>query len=487
MPVSELVTIPNVTLIETGDWNASTGPVTFTTDDLYAAVAALDDPAVKLPRMRFGHTGNVPMVESAGGFEEQPCVGKFTNLRVEQDGTALVADLVGVPKWLAEILPVAYPNRSVEAYFEVRTSTGKKHGMVVTSVALLGENLPAVQTLEDLEMMFSDDGSSEWVEALTAKSHVAASKGDDMPQKVSASVDQSDIRKAFYEQIATEESGRYWWWMHQMYIDPPVVIAEDDSGENWLIPYDSKSAEMGEPVQVFIQWVEKDSGKVAAAAGPPIPTQFGHPAKVYASAAASRPADRQHKLETNQKEETGSMPIDTKLLAAHLGLPEDATEEQINEALAAAEAAEEDTEETTAAETTEEVDTVVDEEVTTEKVPVAATSGVNVDAETWAQIQRDAAAGRAARAEQITARRTETVKAAVKAGKIPPSREGHYLSLMERDEQGTSQFLAGLESGVVPVNEIGSSEHADDGMTVQAQGTGLFPDLEARRAARQEA
>src|SRR5687768_12844411 len=142
----ELVTIPNVPLIETGTWQASTGEVTFTSQDLYAAVAALDDPAVKLPRMRLGHTeAGVSMAESAGQFEEQPCVGKFTNLRVEDDGNTLVGDLVGVPAWLAEILPIAYPNRSVEAYFEVSTSTGKKHGMVVTSVAMLGENLPAVQ------------------------------------------------------------------------------------------------------------------------------------------------------------------------------------------------------------------------------------------------------------------------------------------------------------------------------------------------------
>ena len=78
----ELVTIPNVPLVETGiDWPAGTGPVTFTPDDLYAAAdAALNDPAVKLPRMRFGHTSSTTSItDSAAGFTEQPCVGKLVS------------------------------------------------------------------------------------------------------------------------------------------------------------------------------------------------------------------------------------------------------------------------------------------------------------------------------------------------------------------------------------------------------------------------
>jgi hypothetical protein len=336
MPQAELVTIPNIPLIETGvDWPASTGAVTFSATHLSAAAAApYSDPAVKLPRMRFGHTkAGTSIYESAGGFEEQPCVGKFTNLRVENDGNALVGDLVGVPQWLADILPVAYPNRSVEAFFEVDTPTGKKHQMIIASVALLGENLPAVATLEDLQLLFSEEGSSEWIDALTAQTKVAASQGGDRlpaPRRVAASVDMGDVRSAFYEQIATEESGRYWWWLHQVYIDPTVVIAEDDSGEYWLIPYDGKTAEMGDPVQVFIQWVNKEDGKVAASVS--IPEQFGQPATVYAAARESRPAAREQEFH-NKKEARGSMPIDTLLLTKRLGLPDDATEEQINEAL----------------------------------------------------------------------------------------------------------------------------------------------------------
>jgi hypothetical protein len=118
-----------------------------------------------------------------------------------------------------------------------------------------------------------------WIDALTAQTKVAASQGGDRcPLKARGRRLRRHGRRtqAFYEQIATEESGRYWWWLHQVYIDPKVVIAEDDSGEYWMVPYPYDAARpvtFGDPVQVFIQWVNKEDGKVAASVS--IPEQFG--------------------------------------------------------------------------------------------------------------------------------------------------------------------------------------------------------------------
>src|SRR5436190_1327459 len=117
-----LTTIPNITLVETGEWDASSGTVTFTESDLRAAVAALDDPSVKTPRLRIGHTDSgVSIDASAGQFEEQPNIGKFVDLRMADDGQSIVADLVGIPEWIAGILPIAYPSRSIEGYHNVTT------------------------------------------------------------------------------------------------------------------------------------------------------------------------------------------------------------------------------------------------------------------------------------------------------------------------------------------------------------------------------
>lgn len=485
--MAELVTLPNVTLIETGTWEASTGEVTFTAADLAAAVAAIEsDPAIKAPRLRFGHTeAGVPVSESAGGFDSQPCVGKFTNLRLEDEGNALVADLVGVPKWLAEILPIAYPNRSVEAYYDVKTSTGKTHDMIVTSVAVLGTELPAVQTLDDLEILFSEEGPA-WVETLeTTGSLVMASRKEGaVPTRVSASIDTSDVRQAFYEQVATEDSGRYWWWLHQVYMDPQIAIAEGDNSDYWMVPYSfsDNEVEYQEPVEVFIQWVEKEGGKIAAKAAPLVSMETAKPEAVYASARLSRPAERQQAFDNNKKEAKGSMPIDTSLLTARLGLAQDATEEQINEALAA----ETPTPETPEVEETTEEQPETETEETegapeTETTPASVSaSGVTVDAETWERIQRDAAAGRVARDKQVKESREQFVAAAVKGGKIPPSRKAHYLSLMEKDDKGTREFLNSLAANSVPIEEIGTSEDDTD-QTTRAQGTGLFPELNRDR------
>lgn len=488
-----LKTIPNITLIETGTWQASTGEVTFTTQDLLAAVDALQDPAVKQPRLRFGHTKpGVSISASAGGFDSQPCVGKFTNLRVEEDGTKLVGDLVGVPAWLADILPIAYPNRSVEAYFEVNTSTGKHHGMIVASVAVLGEELPAVQTLEDLQVLFSEEGP-DWVQELEYEGDMVAASmggGDGIPVSVRASVDVADVRSAFYDEVATEDSGRYWWWIHQVYIDPTVVIADDEQGDFWLIPYTAKgnTVEFAEPVKVFIQWVETDSGKVAAQASTVnLPEQFGMADAVFASAAASRPADRQSAWNTKNKEARATVPIDTATLAKHLGLSEDASEEQINAALAAkAQEAEENDEDETTEDEVDETETGDDDDDTEgDDAQLSAdaqrvaeelkASGQVVDVE---QYKKDREFIAKARAKE----RDDFIGDAVKAGKIPPSRKAHYLSLMEKDEKGTKEFINKLEAGVVPVDEIGTSE---DEALASTKGTGLIPELEAARAAKE--
>lgn len=501
----ELVTIPRVPLIETGiDWPASTGPVTFTEGHLRsAAEAPYADQAIKLPRMRFGHTSATTSAsESADHHFEQPCVGKFINLRVEDDGNTLYGDLVGVPKWLGEktknedgsegpsVLSIAYPSRSVEAFFGVSTNTGKTHEMIITSVALLGENLPGVQTLDDLEILFSDE-PTEWIEALTADAKVAASQpqpgGDPIPQqRVAASVDTGDVRSAFYEQVATEESGRYWWWLHQMYLDPTVVIAEDDNMEYWLVPYSATASgvEFAEPVQVFIQWVEKETNKVAAKVS--LPEQFGQPSQVWASAEESRPEGRSTTSEGDEAE----MAIDTASLRTALGLsetdlPDDATEEQINEAIAAH----------AANAGSGEGDGGTEDEATGDEQPeaVAAAAGsgprtVAVDAEVWEETRRGAQAGLELQRSQARAANESFLDTAIRQGRIAPSSRASYLAQMNGpDDSGNGparasvmDLINGLEAGVIPVDEKG---HGEGETTKASQGTGLFPELERQRAA----
>lgn len=79
---------------------------------------------------------------------------------------------------------------------------------------------------------------------------------------------------------------------------------------------------------------------------------------------------------------------------------------------------------------------------------------VLVDEQVLAQMRADAAAGRAARDEQLRLEREQLVEAAVADGRIPPARREHWQSQLAADP-GAAVVLAGLAKGTVPVEARG--------------------------------
>lgn len=70
--------------------------------------------------------------------------------------------------------------------------------------------------------------------------------------------------------------------------------------------------------------------------------------------------------------------------------------------------------------------------------------------------------GRQARAQQVQDRRAQVVDQAIKDGKIPPARRDHYVGLMAKDEEGTTEWLNQMEAGAVfQVNAKGSAGGVD--------------------------
>jgi hypothetical protein len=437
--------------------------------------------------------------------------GQVHQLGVGDEGNTLYADLAGVPKWLGaptknpdgsdgpSVLSVAYPNRSVEAWFDVTSlSTQKHHKMIITSVALLGENLPGVQTLDDLQMLFSEDPGEEWIDGLTAgiKAAVAnPTEGGEVvpPTRVAASVDTSDVRSAFYEQVAVDD--RYWWWLHQMYLDPSLCIAEDESGEYWTIPYSvsGNDIEFEEPQKAYIQWVLEETGAVAAklAAGQKFPNQAN---LSFASAEESRPGERQKEYnDKHNKEAKGSVPIDIEALRKLPGmtdLPDDATEEQINEALAALpEPSTDDDNEQVVEEADAPVTASARKKVLAE---LKAAGMVLVDAESHTATQATVAELKADKDAAELKRRKGVVLQAVRDRKIPLSRKEHWDGMMTQDPEGTEAFLSAAPKNAVPGPPVGTDESIGDPESVSSgnvvsAGTGLFPKLDASRAARARA
>lgn len=404
--MTDLRTIPNVELVTTGTWDASTGTITFTEEMLAAAVAAVDDPAVRSPVLKLGHDGPLST--------DQPTIGRFVNLRLSADRQSIIADLTGVPGWLADILPTAYPSRSIEANIGVRTATGSTHDMVITAVSMLGIAEPAVETLADLQALYSDV-MPEFVEAGQA---VRASKGGPMSRSVQASVDTEDLRAAFYGSL---DSDRKWWWIRTIYLDPPTLIVDDDEGGLWRIPWSTAgdAFEFGEPEQVRVEYV-------AATAQPP----RGGILASYTSRAEARPDE-------------GSV-MDPEKIRERLGLPADASDDDVLARLDELQgAAQPPTEEASAVE---------------EPAEVAASgrdgSVVTVDRETWEQVRASAEQGREAAERLQREDREAKVEAAVRDGRISPARRDAWLKRLAADP-AEAEVLASLEPGLIPVSEIG--------------------------------
>ena len=137
MTAPELVTIPGVELVKVGKWDASTGPFEVDRELLEHLVEAHGAHALRRPVLKLGHVDP--------RFDGQPAVGYVDNLRVE--GDVLLGDFLSVPKAFADIAATAFPDRSVEIFYEFTDQAGKTWPAVLTAVALLGASAPAVTDL----------------------------------------------------------------------------------------------------------------------------------------------------------------------------------------------------------------------------------------------------------------------------------------------------------------------------------------------------
>lgn len=154
---------------------------------------------------------------------------------------------------------------------------------------------------------------------------------------------------------------------------------------------------------------------------------------------------------TTTKEST--VPLSDKV-AERLGLPADATDDDVLAKLD--ELAQEEPQPAEIGEVTVAVSVDTDKAASELAAAAAKLNLVVMDPDKVAKLQSDAAAGAQARAEQVAAAHASVVDDAIGKGKITPPRRQHFLALMTADPEGTTALLAGIPpETAVPMTEMG--------------------------------
>lgn len=277
-----LATIPGVELVRAGQWDISTGRITFTRDDLAAAVAALDCPAIRRPVLKLGH--DEPDPENGKRWDGEPAIGYIDAMALADEGLTIVGDYVGMPGWLGTVMASAYPDRSIECYWDWPCQLGHVHPFVISAVALLGVVRPGVGTLQSLQdvaalygVAAADDAGRGEPVTLTIRAAKEPVMPNPRPKKVAAGVTSEDVRRAYYDDAPWPE------WICEMQLNPlQLIIVDDNSGKYYRVPVTVDGEDeftFGDKVEVKIRYedVPAAAAKTAAAA------------IVFASRAESRP------------------------------------------------------------------------------------------------------------------------------------------------------------------------------------------------------
>lgn len=457
------VTIANVELLKTGTWQASTGEVTITRSDLEDMLTAWESRRLPLAVIKIGHTD--PRYDNPE-FDGEPAYGQVDNLRIEDsdDGVStLVGDYINVPSELAEKLASAYPQRSVEIDWKVELRDESNEVVeafpaVLTAVALLGATPPAVKGLADVHAQFKQRKSSLAIHhagRTTRLSSLLAYPGehtsDSLREALSKAV-RDAITGADFVFVEDFDDQLVWY---------SVETYEDGAGFNFntyqrtYTLSDAGAVTLtGDPVPVQARRTYKpvppDEVSVPhaqTAANDPLPMD----AHQQTDAASSPTPDEGELMEFSDKQ--------LAVLRAKFGLSEDATNDDVLEAL--------NTE--TANDEGEQAGAPAPNANEGERQPVSAANStedpddepttVTLSQTSFAAMQ-DTIRRQGAQLAEITEahakeRRDKAISVALTSGRIHPQDKDKWRKKLDKDEDGTLALLSEL-TPVIPTTEAGS-------------------------------
>jgi hypothetical protein len=436
----DFITKHRVPILEVGTFPLSTGETTFTLDDLQGVIASQDDPHVPSARLKVGHWGG-DEPENLVTFAEEPVFGTLQNY--ELDEMTLYADIAGVPSWFDGIWATAFPNRSIEGLFNFKANSGKTYPLVLSALSLLGVSMPGVSTLPDLAALYTTEDVPDGVV-------LANYKGGKPVPRLDAAVSVEQLRRDFYDNVAAGD--QLWWWVREVQLEPQQVICDSDDGDLYRIPYTlaGDSIEWGDPQEVKIVYED-----VAAAAG--AADTEGAMAVIFATAAESRPNDRQR--ENDMPETKARRP--SKKGAKAAGVEEPRTPGQTDpEDENEDDTALDDGDDDAGAETPGD-GTGPDDPSQPAKTTLVIPEGMSlVPTAVLDDLKVGVAAGREARQVQLDRHRDTKIAAAIDKGKFAPAQREHFEKLWAADAKGTEDIIDVLAENVIPVEQrsVGHSE-----------------------------
>jgi hypothetical protein len=327
------VTVERVPIVGTGRYPLSSGPHTFTEEELRDAVAAAQDPSLGRARLRLGHE------DGREGFDGltadgEPALGTVGNLALTEDGQEVIADFEGVPDDFREVAEIGYPGLSIEGELNHRAPSGRTYRLWITDVSLLGATRPAITSLGDLRDYFRRArpvaatsfrlaASAEQVAARHVlrelARRLAAAATPSEAARIAAEADVDDLRLRYYETVrdagpeALQAGPGPARWVRSIRVADDgrlYLVVDDGEGRRYRVDVTASGDEVtfSEPTPVAERYVSVQAGMAA-------PDDGGRVLATY--------ADR----EGNHPQEGNSMNAEQRrALARRLGQPEDADE-----------------------------------------------------------------------------------------------------------------------------------------------------------------
>lgn len=143
--MAKLFKIEGVEIFAAGVWNKDK----YTVKDLDSMVSAFEETSANIkPYLKLGHSSDQSLLQN-DGFPAAGWIGKLY-----RNGEKLLADFIDIPSKIFELLSnKAYRKVSSEIYWDISVN-GKKYPKLLSAVALLGSDMPAVTSLDDILSLY---------------------------------------------------------------------------------------------------------------------------------------------------------------------------------------------------------------------------------------------------------------------------------------------------------------------------------------------